>query len=278
MQKIIVIYHSDCLDGFGAAYAAWKKFGQYGAEYIPAQYNRSPPDVTGAEVYILDFSYPREVLEEMNAKASSLLVLDHHESAEEALKGLPYAVFDMGRSGCVMAWEHFFPDTHAPKGLRYIQDRDLWRFDFEETKSFCAAIHSLVPREFQAWEAYLTPWYSERIKELTGRGRDLLKVFNADLDAIEKRAHLVDIAGTFFLACNATAKYASELGHRLAVKSITGKSAIYSYSGASGLWEFSLRSAVGISVIDTAKKFGGGGHAAACGFSVKELPWITNGS
>ena len=36
-KNIVVLYHADCLDGFGAAYAAWEKFGDT-AEYIPVQY------------------------------------------------------------------------------------------------------------------------------------------------------------------------------------------------------------------------------------------------
>jgi len=36
-KEIVVLYHANCLDGFGAAYAAWKKFGDT-ADYIPVQY------------------------------------------------------------------------------------------------------------------------------------------------------------------------------------------------------------------------------------------------
>jgi hypothetical protein len=34
LTDTVVIYHADCRDGFGAAYAAWKKFGD-NASYIP---------------------------------------------------------------------------------------------------------------------------------------------------------------------------------------------------------------------------------------------------
>ena len=64
MSKNIVIYHASCADGFASAYAAWKRFGGE-AEYISCQYNthmhktgEGLPDMSGADVYILDFSFP----------------------------------------------------------------------------------------------------------------------------------------------------------------------------------------------------------------------------
>ena len=36
-NKPLVIYHKYCLDGFGAAFAAWKKFGDT-VEYLPLAY------------------------------------------------------------------------------------------------------------------------------------------------------------------------------------------------------------------------------------------------
>lgn len=101
MKDIIVIYHASCNDGAGAAYAAWTVLGET-AEYVPAHYGNEPPDVTGKVVYVLDFSYPRDVLLDMNAKAKSLLVLDHHKTAEADLKGLDFAVFDMIELGAAL--------------------------------------------------------------------------------------------------------------------------------------------------------------------------------
>ena len=36
-KENIIIYHSDCYDGFSAAWAAWKKFGSK-AEYLPVKH------------------------------------------------------------------------------------------------------------------------------------------------------------------------------------------------------------------------------------------------
>lgn len=76
---IKVVYHKHCPDGFGAALAAWLKFGD-GAEYLAANYGDLPPSLTqDDEVYVLDFSYPRAILEDMREQCRSLLVLDHRQ-------------------------------------------------------------------------------------------------------------------------------------------------------------------------------------------------------
>ena len=52
-----VLYHANCYDGLGAAWAIRKQLGDT-ADYIPVQYGESPPDVTGKHVIIADFSFP----------------------------------------------------------------------------------------------------------------------------------------------------------------------------------------------------------------------------
>ena len=58
-RRTLVLYHANCNDGFGAAWAAYTHpdLGPE-AEYVPVQYGDTPPDVTEAMVYILDFSFP----------------------------------------------------------------------------------------------------------------------------------------------------------------------------------------------------------------------------
>ena len=85
----VVLYHAECADGFGAAWAIWNKFPA--AQFIPVKHGNPPP--TGLQdqrVVIVDFSYARETLETMAAQTQALLVLDHHITAEKALAGLPY--------------------------------------------------------------------------------------------------------------------------------------------------------------------------------------------
>ena len=66
-----VIYHADCSDGFGAAWAAWKRLGNR-AEYHACKHGQPPPDVKGKTVAIQGFgnvgTYAARKLERMGCK------------------------------------------------------------------------------------------------------------------------------------------------------------------------------------------------------------------
>lgn len=265
-KKIVVLYHANCLDGLGAAYAAWLRYGE-AADYLPVAYGEAPPDVTGKKVFILDFSYKRDVLLAMQAKAQRLVVIDHHKTAMDDLGDLDFANFDMARSGCVLAWDYFHKPFARPPGLELIQDQDLWQHAFEETKPYCAALRGLVSTDFASFSQALT---EEGVAALVERGRDLLAVFDADVTRLLKRKHQLVLNGIGGLACNANAKYASELGNLLATESGTF-GAVYSYDGLADEWCFSLRSIGDFDVSAIAKLYGGGGHKNACGFAVKRI-------
>src|SRR5688572_26960395 len=111
-DKALCIYHGNCADGFTAAWAVHKAYGD-AAEFFAGKYQEPPPDVTGRDVIMVDFSYKRPVLAEMIGKAKSFLLLDHHKSAQADLEALAECGanlhFDMSRSGALMAWQYFHP-------------------------------------------------------------------------------------------------------------------------------------------------------------------------
>lgn len=86
MTKPLCIYHGNCFDGFTAAWAVWKRFGN-NVDFFEGHYGVEPPDVTGRDVIIVDFSYKRPVLMEMAKVARTIFVLDHHKTAAEDLDG-----------------------------------------------------------------------------------------------------------------------------------------------------------------------------------------------
>ena len=150
----LVLYHGDCPDGFGAAYAAWRALGD-AATYLPVRHGEPPPPEAEAgpeRLYLLDFAYPRATTERLAARAGSARVLDHHATAAEDLAGLPFVTIDLDRSGAVLAWEHFHPGRPVPLLLRYVEDRDLWRWELPRSREVNAAL-ALVPFDFAAWDA-----------------------------------------------------------------------------------------------------------------------------
>lgn len=166
---VTVIYHADCPDGFGAAYAAWLYFGD-GAAYRPMHHGQpwEMAEIAGHQVFVLDFSFPPDVLEAMAGRACSVIQIDHHASARqpwsdrliaEADGGerwrhptLPLTVhFDLTKSGARLAWEHFYPEMPVPLLLRHVEDGDLWRFALPGTRPINRAL-ALAPFDFPAWD------------------------------------------------------------------------------------------------------------------------------
>lgn len=145
----LCIYHGTCFDGYGAAWAVRK--AKPDTEFVAGVYGAEPPDVTDKDVVLVDFSYKQPVLAKMIRDCKSLLVLDHHKTAEEDLAFLPHpdesnhphkasAVFDMQHSGAMLAWAYFHGDADPPQLLRHIEDRDLWRFALPNTREIQAAL------------------------------------------------------------------------------------------------------------------------------------------
>src|SRR3989338_2382454 len=96
MKKILVVYHADCPDGFGAAWAAWKKFGNK-AEYVavPPRVLPKVPLRGRSAIYILDTSCSRTILEKLVRENKWVVVIDHHKTSESDVKSTPEHVFDL---------------------------------------------------------------------------------------------------------------------------------------------------------------------------------------
>jgi uncharacterized protein len=167
MMKTYVLYHSNCWDGFCAAWIAQSVLSK-GAEYIPVQYGEPLPEIENdSVVYILDFSYKRDVMKELISKMSQVIVLDHHKTAQAELEGLaaefsdsfvhksPVIVFDREKSGGRLTWEHFYGDRSVPLIVRMTEDRDLWRWKLPFSREINAVLRS-YPLDFKTWD-----WISE---------------------------------------------------------------------------------------------------------------------
>ena len=200
----LIIYHGDCPDGFGAAYAAWRSFGDK-ASYLPARYGDSIPAKSLADrhVYVFDFSFPPEELKAMAQVAQSVIQIDHHASAlnawgdrfnpeESGLQTwkhpeLPLTVsFDMEKSGARLAWEYFYPNDPLPWPLRHVEDQDLWRFALPATRAFNRALR-LLPYDFHAWDGVIknagTP-ASKRYQSMLAEGEAIERFVQGEIERL----------------------------------------------------------------------------------------------
>ena len=264
----LVLYHAGCADGQGSAAAFYSKYPE--AEFYPAAYGRPVPDVTNRHVVMVDFSYPRAVVVSMCAAAKSVTIIDHHKSAFLDLDGLelPNLVqcFDMSRSGAVLTWNWCWPGRRVPKMLLHIQDRDLWKFEMADTRTIGAYLYSLE-FDIAEWANLLDDAYFRDMSEsMLQQGFGLLRQDEKRVKEIAKNHRMLNIEGHDVPAVNCNHYFASDVGALLAQGH--DFAACY-YDNSQGRRVFSLRAIKGktdVSLI--AKRMGGGGHAAAAGFSV----------
>ncbi len=262
-MKIYCIYHKGCLDGFTAAWIIRKALDE-NVEFVGGVYGETPPLLKEKIIYIVDFSYPREVLLEMARKNKTVIVLDHHKSAKEQLADLSFAKFDMDKSGAMMTWEYFYKDVLPYPFILYIQDRDLWKFELKDTKEINAALFS-YSMEFEVWDALA----AKSISSLRDEGEILLRDRQRHIDSFCKDwvVSETEIAGYMVPCLNCPRFLASDVLSILA----KGWPFAAAYFDKANERLFELRSNKdGLDVSEIAQLYGGGGHVHAAGFSVKK--------
>jgi len=272
VKKIAVVYHGGCPDGFSGAWVAWQKFGSK-AEYIGALDRKNPPaNLTGREVYLIDYTWPIPVMQKLKLQAKKLVAIDHHISQADSVKISHEHRFSLDRSGAVLAWRYFFPKAKAPALLKYIEDYDLWIHKYSDT----AAVHSLVnatPFDFKSWSRLSAGLEKKSsAKELLAQGRVVLAAEGKAIQELLGYAYKVKFDGKEVMAINSPV-FNDQLGNilyrkhpPLAIVWRTERDRIH----------VSLRSDGSVDVSKIAEKYGGAGHRAAAGFSFpadQAAPW-----
>jgi hypothetical protein len=288
MKPDICIYHGNCADGFGAAWAVHHAYGNI--DFVPGVYGKAPPDVTGKHVLMVDFSYKAPVLEEMSHSAATITILDHHKTAQADLAayacpfkcGQPLEVFaadckldrmkspirahfDMEKSGAILAWEFCNPGVPIPELLLYIQDRDLWRFNLPDSRAIAAWVFS-HPYEFGVWYD-LAVFIDECKSSAVSQGEAIERKHHKDIgELLDVTMRYMIIGGHKVPVANLPYTMASDAAGQLAEGNPFA--ACY-FDRADGARVFSLRSrSEGLDVSEIAKAYGGGGHKNAAGFQM----------
>lgn len=276
----MVIYHGGCVDGFTSAFCCYlyNKENNPSKEvaYYPAGFDESPPDVTGKNVLICDFSYKYHVLSDMLKKANKLAILDHHKTAEADLKDIPdkNKVFRMDHSGAYITWKFFNQHTDfVPTLIVYVQDNDIWLKAQPNTRDFTSFLFS-VPMTFKDYEKLLDDEYIKTVVFPLGEGmmrQNEVFISQAVRKTVPSFVNIGD--KYYFNAVLNTAILKSEIGNRvLSEFPYCDFSTMWNYDATSNETWLSLRSDDNrTDVSDIAKKFGGGGHMAASGVTVKGI-------
>jgi uncharacterized protein len=269
----LVLYHGrSCPDGFAAALAARLYYGEavqcVGLDHGDVKTLADLPILDGRAVYILDFSFGEELLRSMEQRAAKLVLLDHHKSAAEKLTGFSCRCgvvhFDMSKSGARLAWEFFHPQTPVPDLVRFIEDRDIWTWQYPESAGFLAAL-DMEPFDFMRW-AQIAAFTPTELQSFMARGQAMDEKFAKLAADIADAAQPIVFNGQQGLMVNAPGVFHSLVGELLSKKS--GTFALMWTVGQGGVVKAGLRSQRGFDCIPLAESMGGGGHAQACGFKL----------
>ncbi len=271
MKNIVVIYHND-LDGFGAAWAAWKKFGNK-AKYLASDYTMPVHrGLKNKEIYFLDFCYALSEMKKLKKEAKSITIIDHHISKKSVLKIADNYSYNVNNSGAVLAWKYFYPQKPIPKLLFYIEDDDLYQFKMPFTKKLIAFLN-FCDLKFFLWNKIADDFENfKKRKAYIKKGEILLKYEEIITRHLISHVIKIKFNGYNALVVNSPV-FHSKIGHILVEKNPPIGVVWYQHNGQN---VFSLRSNGKVDVSKIAKKYGGGGHKAAAGFELdikKGMPW-----
>ena len=274
LQSTVVLFHAHCPDGMASAWVAWKKFGN-NATYIPVSDRKTPPEgLTDKVLFIIDFCYPKETLQDLLSTNKNVIVLDHHVSCADDVTSIPEGQFDKNRSGAGMAWDYFFAGLPRPKLINYIEVGDLNPHNLPEGEFLSQRIIA-TPFTVEAYDEIITQYEVDE-ESLISDGKaislyvdHLFEIALDDYDMVLFEGYTMPAIN---IALPLTTK--SQLLMRLYTK-IPPIAMTYRYE--KGHWKISLRSDGTVDCSLLAQKYGGGGHRGSAGFIVKAshpLPFV----
>jgi len=193
------------------------------------------------------------------SKAVTLRVIDHHASAEGAVR-LVDGIFDATKSGAVLTWEAVSQEP-IPTLLLYVQDRDLWAWEEPYSRDIQWLIRSLRP-DFKEWEGAAARFESSSPEQLRDAALNISRFVDCQIQEAVKRAWKSTLAGREVFMLNAT-MLTSDVCDALIQDG--ARIAAYFTVGADGRKRWGVRSKNG-EALEIAKAFGGGGHPNAAGF------------
>ncbi len=177
--ETVVIYHGGCPDGVSAAWVVSLVLDNNKTYYHGAVHGQPPLKTNDKTLIFVDFAYKLDVILRILQQSKKVIVLDHHKTSEE-LTFITDPRFelklDMKSSGAQLAWNYAcmreFPEQHqyakygspaikqpdkyvkslivnaiksktCPWFINDIADRDLWKWEIEDSKNTTRAMFSL---------------------------------------------------------------------------------------------------------------------------------------
>ena len=287
IEKAIVFYHGVDFDGVcSAAIINWCPALAGATEnfkFIASNYPMALDETLvdkDTVVIIVDFSFPEDDMLRIRSLAKEVIWCDHHASAIR--DSISYGYDDMigarnpKYAGCELTWSFFNPTTPMPIAVRMLGRYDVWDKSDSSYTNFQYGLRDAIPSlnyKDILWEELLGTTTPLTFYEILARGEMLFKYQS------EQNTHIAESMCFEFLfhdyrviAVNRShinsqffdTVYDPEKHDLMLRMSFDGQGASCSMYTTKDL---------DLSVL--AKKYGGGGHAQACGFTLSKEEYLT---
>lgn len=298
MVDATIFYHQikpgiDCADGSAASWVCHRYLQQQAPppaiEIVGCAYNEPIPLVDPdwpRAIYIVDFSFPAEVLQAWLATGHQVTLLDHHKTAQQMLGGLlqPRSLeqivfqrqgnltlgFDMLECGATITWKYFFPEHPVPLFLQYVRDRDLWLHQLPDTELVHLA-YTATGRSFEIYDRYYALG-ADFVAVAVEYGQSVKQEKDRTIQQVIQRHQVGVIAGYphipyVYLQTDEESRYTSDICAELL--RLYPQAFFTAACGTNHAW--SLRSLpTGADVSRIAQAWGGGGHQTAAGLQTTD--------
>lgn len=284
----VVVYHDPCKDGLAAACIAH----QFNPNIVLVPLNHAKKEEFSIAIaehltkHIAFFDCVPPTVEMLCTMRSlgHVMIQDHHSGNLETFKDVQDRTglfFDMTRSGCMLAWDFFFPGSFRPLLVDLIGKRDLGDFNSANQKIWYALAESGVAIDMTLEE--LNSWIlkgDQGVDELLEKGEVIATKIREQLVALKANVQTCEIQGQEYKVC------VCEISNYILVSD----AAIYFQSEVYPDVDFVLfytpnpPNRVGfrlsfrtlkpeLDLAQIARSIGGNGHKAAAGAGCDELPW-----
>ena len=287
--RVVTFFHDD-MDGRFAAASISKALKQSGFELVfkAVNYNSySDEEILGEVnqgdcVLVVDFGFSAELSDKLYERTSFFVTLDHHKTNRAALNNKPYAIFDMNRSGAKMTYEWSIPRTvmDIPLAIVLADARDMWNKEDPRVDQF-----------HQVTTAFVTDWkkgnpdnpygYIQLLSDYLDKDEDvelacrlgeaMLKKMSSNIQHVCIPANIIHthIGGHPAVVVNYPVDQSDACEYLYSQPEYQDKiCAAVSFRGNSASFSLRKNQSLDVDLAHIAEtNYGGGGHAAAAGFS-----------
>lgn len=277
----IYFYHANCTDGLAAIAVALKGVDTDKVEVVAASYSTpiDPSQTEGKDVCFLDFSARGEILKDILKVAKTVTIIDHHVSvydeireveSDPATKGKLTYIYNVSKSGAMLAWDYFNGDVEYPYAIKLISDRDIWTGLYKDTSAFALALRV---EEFTLERMCKLLQQSDEqhiklVKALVAKGESY-QVYNDYLvRQIASHSHLATLSNDMVVSMvNCPLGLVSDVGNYLAETQPAGVALMVYHKEKEVVYSIRVAADTDFNAGAYCRDYhGGGGHAKAAGW------------